>query len=72
MWDVRQVGAPVAHMKAREGETTRECWSVAAGNSYNSEERVIVSGYDNGDIKMFDLKNMSIRWECNVKNGVSC
>lgn len=29
------------------------------------------AGYDNGDIKMFDLKTMSLRWETNVKNGVS-
>lgn len=28
------------------------------------------AGYDNGDIKLFDLKNMSLRWETNVKNGV--
>lgn len=41
------------------------------GNSYNSEERIVCSGYDNGDIKMFDLKTMSLRWETNVKNGVS-
>lgn len=41
------------------------------GNSYNSEERVVCAGYDNGDIKMFDLKTMSLRWETNVNNGVS-
>lgn len=41
------------------------------GNSYNTEERVVCAGYDNGDIKMFDLKTMSLRWETNVKNGVS-
>ena len=42
-----------------------------SGNSYNSEERIVCSGYDNGDIKMFDLKTMSLRWETNLKNGVS-
>lgn len=30
------------------------------------------AGYDNGDIKLFDLRNMSVRWETNIKNGVSC
>lgn len=45
-------------------------WNFA-GNSYNSEERVVCAGYDNGDIKMFDLKNMSLKWETNVKNGVN-
>ena len=45
-------------------------WTFS-GNSYNSEERLVCAGYDNGDIKMFDLKTMSVRWETNVKNGVS-
>ncbi|XP_045150127.1 dynein axonemal assembly factor 10 isoform X2 [Echinops telfairi] len=40
------------------------------GNSYNQEERVVCAGYDNGDIKLFDLRNMSLRWETNIKNGV--
>lgn len=40
------------------------------GDAYNTEERTVVAGYDNGDIKMFDLKKMAIRWETNVKNGV--
>jgi len=47
------------------------CLPFVSGNSYNSEERIVCSGYDNGDIKMFDLKTMSLRWETNVKNGVS-
>lgn len=28
------------------------------------------AGYDNGDVKLFDLRNMSLRWETNIKNGV--
>ena len=43
-----------------------------SGNAYNAAERTVAAGYDNGDIKLFDLKNMSLRWETNVKNGVSC
>lgn len=57
-------------MEPKEGENRRDCWSVAFGNSYNSEERVVAAGYDNGDVKMFDLKAMSVRWESNLKNGV--
>lgn len=41
------------------------------GNAYNQEERVVCAGYDNGDIKLFDLRNMSLRWETNIKNGVT-
>lgn len=42
-----------------------------AGNAYNEDERVVAAGYDNGDIKLFDLKMNKVRWEDNVKNGVS-
>jgi len=40
------------------------------GNSYNNQERTLAAGYDNGDVKLFDLRNMSLMWETNVKNGV--
>jgi hypothetical protein len=43
---------------------------VAFGNAYNSEERCIAAGYDNGDVKIFDLKTNCLRWDTNVKNGV--
>jgi hypothetical protein len=33
-----------------------DCWAVAFGNSYNDEERCVLAGYDNGDVKMFDLR----------------
>ncbi len=36
--------------------TCRDCWTVAFGNSYNDEERCVLAGYDNGDVKMFDLR----------------
>ncbi|KAE8741376.1 hypothetical protein FOCC_FOCC013075 [Frankliniella occidentalis] len=70
VWDPRQRDKPVAVMEPEEGESKRDCWAVGFGNSYNSEERVVCAGYDNGDIKMFDLKNMSLRWETNIKNGI--
>lgn len=71
IWDVRQKNEPVAKMEADNADNKRDCWAVAFGNSYNSEQRVVCAGYDNGDIKMYDLKTNSIRWEANVKNGVS-
>ena len=70
IWDVRQKDTPVATFRQSEGTQGRDCWSVAFGNSYNNEERVVAAGYDNGDIKIFDLKNMSVRWSKCVKNGV--
>ncbi len=71
VWDPRQANDPVASMEPAEGETRRDCWTVAFGNSYNDTERCVCAGYDNGDIKMFDMRKMSCRWETNVKNGVS-
>ncbi|VEN60774.1 unnamed protein product [Callosobruchus maculatus] len=61
---------PVAKFVAAEESSARDCWSVAFGDSYNNEERVLAAGYDNGDIKIFDLKNMKVRWSKCVKNGV--
>uniref|UniRef100_A0A8C2TH56 Dynein axonemal assembly factor 10 n=1 Tax=Coturnix japonica TaxID=93934 RepID=A0A8C2TH56_COTJA len=70
VWDPRQKETPVANMEPAQGESKRDCWTVAFGNAYNQEERVVCAGYDNGDIKLFDLKAMSLRWETNIKNGV--
>lgn len=70
VWDPRQKEVAVAVIEPAEGETRRDAWTTCFGNAYNSHERVIASGYDNGDIKLFDLRNMSLRWETNVKNGV--
>lgn len=39
----------------------RDCWCVAFGNSYNDEERCVLAGYDNGDVKMFDLRMNKVR-----------
>lgn len=46
------------------------CFNFPIGNSYDDEQRCVVSGYDNGDIKMFDLRMMCLKWEANVKSGV--
>lgn len=43
---------------------------MSFGNSFNDDERCLLAGYDNGDVKLFDLKMNKIRWETNVRNGV--
>jgi len=72
VWDVRQKDAPVAAFEPgpADKEKPRDCWTVAFGNSYNDEERCVLAGYDNGDVKMFDLRTNKERWTTNVKNGV--
>ncbi|ELU12911.1 hypothetical protein CAPTEDRAFT_173958 [Capitella teleta] len=70
VWDSRQKDKPVAQMEPSEGEAKRDCWSLAFGHAYNAYDRCLCTGYDNGDVKLFDLRNMSLRWETNLKNGV--
>ncbi|KAJ8962605.1 hypothetical protein NQ318_000998 [Aromia moschata] len=63
VWDVRQKDAPRERLEETVGR-------LLLGNAYNNEERVIAAGYDNGDIKLFDLKTMRVKWSKCVKNGV--
>ena len=70
VWDPRQKNDPVATMEPGEGEDKRDCWTVAFGHAFNQSDRCVCAGYDNGDIKMFDLRNMALQWETNIKNGV--
>ncbi|RKP19476.1 WD repeat-containing protein 92 [Rozella allomycis CSF55] len=72
VWDTRQKGSPVATIAPAENEIGRDCWSVSFGNSYNNEERMVVAGYENGDLKIFDLKTMKLYYETNLNNGVCC
>jgi WD repeat-containing protein 92 len=69
VWDPR-VAEAVVSLEPAAGETPRDCWGVAFGNSYDDSERCIVAGYDNGDVKLFDLRTQTMRWETNVGNGV--
>lgn len=70
VWDPRQKGVPVACMEPADQDTKRDCWTVAFGHAYHVNERCVCAGYDNGDIKLFDLRTMSVKWEANLKNGV--
>jgi len=31
---------------------------------------MVATGYDNGDLKMLDLRAQKLVWECNVNNGI--
>ena len=70
VWDVRQKERPVADIAPAEGTEVRDCWTVAFGNSFDDEERCVVAGYDNGDLKLFDLRTMSLRWQKHLPNGI--
>lgn len=52
-------------------QAARDCWTVAFGHACSDEDRCLVAGYDNGDVKLYDLRKQSMVWETNVKNGVT-
>ena len=70
VWDIRVKDRPVACMQPTSGEAKRDAWAVAFGHCASESERMLVGGYDNGDVKMFDLKTMSVHWETQVPTGV--
>jgi WD40 repeat protein len=73
VWDPR-IDKPVVSLEAEGGSADpndkRDCWAVAFGNSFNDEERCVAAGFDNGDVKLFDLRTNTLRWEANMGNGV--
>jgi len=71
VWDPR-LADPVATLRPADGSPARDVWTVAFGNSFADDERAVAAGYDNGDVKLFDLRTMTMRWEANVGNGVVC
>ena len=68
VWDPRQ-RAPVVSLEAAE-DIKPDCWAVTFGNCYNDQERVLAAGYDNGDIKLFDLRTNYLQWDHNLVNAV--
>eukprot|EP00252_Welwitschia_mirabilis_P002120 TRINITY_DN12035_c0_g1_i1.p1 TRINITY_DN12035_c0_g1~~TRINITY_DN12035_c0_g1_i1.p1 ORF type:complete len:361 (-),score=66.19 TRINITY_DN12035_c0_g1_i1:141-1223(-) len=70
VWDPRQNDAPVASFGSESRDSARDCWAVAFGNSYNDEERCILAGYNNGDIKLFDLRTGTVRLQTRLSSGI--
>ena len=70
VWDPRQE-SPVVSLEPSDSEVIKpDCWTVCFGNAYNAEERCLAAGYDNGDVKLFDLRTNCLRWDTNLKNGI--
>ena len=63
---------PVISLEPDKGSANRDCWTVAFGDSHNDEDRCVVAGYDNGDVKLFDLRTNTVRWETSCSNGIAC
>ena len=43
---------------------------MAFGDAHTDAERCVAAGYDNGDVKLFDLRTNRERWSANLGNGV--
>ncbi len=71
VWDPRAPHS-VFSLEPDNINDARDCWTVTFGNSFNDNERCICAGFDNGDVKMFDLRTGKLKWETNVCNGVTC
>lgn len=78
VWDLRQSQKPVLALvpadqekiEATPGAVVRDCWTVRLGNSYTAQDRVVAAGYDNGDVKLYDMRMSKMLHEFNVSNGV--
>jgi len=72
VWDVRQKDKPVVVVRSGRNDTgkQKDAWCVAFGNSSSAEDRLVAVGYDDGDIKLFDLRAGACLTEMNVGSGV--
>lgn len=67
--DIRAEDPVVATLEP-EGDH-RDCWTVSMGGTNGPSERSVICGYDNGDLKLWDLKSNQVTWETNLRNGVA-
>ncbi len=70
VWDPRCGDGPVAALHPASDAHRRDCWAVCFGNAHNAHDRCIAAGYEQGDVKLFDLRANRLQWECCVGRGV--
>ena len=75
VWDVRcKHSEPIMNFPSSSAKVS-ECWSINVGNAKNDSEPMILAGYSDGMVKMFDLRRgnggePALYWETNVSRGV--
>jgi len=70
LWDRRTLSKPTVRMFPENYQTKRDCWTVSH-SANQSTSTLVAAGFDNGDVKVFDLRAMKVLWETNVGRGVS-
>ena len=54
------------------GQTRKQFWSVCQTHQNSTNQaNYVAAGFDNGDIKVFDVRNSKIAWETSLSRGVS-
>ena len=70
IWDLRSDKPAILLEPKGIEDTSLECWSVAFGGCFNRDERNLGIGYDNGDIKIYDLRMDKLLYGENFKYGI--
>ncbi|PFH32719.1 putative WD repeat-containing protein 92 [Besnoitia besnoiti] len=71
VWDTRDSTGEVLSIEPAAGEDAADCWAVAFGNAESSEDAsALAAGYDNGDVKLFDMRAARLQWDTNLDYGV--
>ncbi|OHT06639.1 WD-repeat protein [Tritrichomonas foetus] len=66
--DIRCADSVVASLVPEKDK--RDCWAVSMGGTTGPQDRTVIAGFDNGDVKLWDLRTSSVTWETNLRNGV--
>ncbi|PRP78373.1 serine C-palmitoyltransferase subunit [Planoprotostelium fungivorum] len=68
VWDPRQKDC-VIDLEIPSGSKRQDCWAVSFGNSTGGN-RTIAAGFDNGDLKLFDMRNLCTSYATNLGKGI--
>jgi WD40 repeat protein len=66
--DIRSADPVVALLVPEKDK--RDCWAVSMGGTSGPQDRTVIAGFDNGDVKLWDLRTSTVTWETNLRNGV--
>ena len=69
MWDKRKLARSVASIEGEEGLVKKhDCWAVASSD----DGEVVVGGFSNGDVRMFDLRQpKGCLWGTELPGGIA-
>ena len=70
MWDKRKLARSVASIEGEEGQGVKkhDCWAVASSD----DGEVVVGGFSNGDVRMFDLRQpKGCLWGTELPGGIA-